>query len=60
MKLTGTTLSFDEKEKIPDFLEATIFSKDNAVIMCGRFESNIIEKDPEKCKKVFFFLKNNN
>lgn len=39
-----------DKNQVPDFLEATIYSKEKAVIMCGRFS------DCDNAKKVYILF----
>ena len=50
MKLSG---ALDKDEQTPDFLEATIYSRENAVIMVGNFAD---VDAPKKARLLNFFV----
>lgn len=54
MELSGAN---DKNAKVPDYLEATIYTKDDAVIMVGNFED---VDTAENRAKVFLLIKSKN
>jgi hypothetical protein len=52
MELSGAN---DKNFKVPDFLEATIYTKEDAVIMVGNFEDADTSEKRSKVKITFSF-----
>lgn len=53
MELSGAN---SKEQKVPDFLEATIYTRNDAVIMVGNFED--VGTPEKKAKVIYLYLFN--